>query len=91
VAGGAFDASTARRLGVAEILVTLGSRGEDVWVDGEVTHVPTTPVLDVETTGAGDVFMVAYVSARHESATPVEAAKTGSALVARMLEERKRT
>ena len=29
-----------------------------------LTHVPTTPVLGVETTGAGDAFMVAYVSAR---------------------------
>jgi sugar/nucleoside kinase (ribokinase family) len=90
VAGGEFDSSTARRLGVAEILVTLGSQGEDVWVDGTVTHVPTTPVLDVETTGAGDAFMVAYVSARHEGATPVEASRAGSALVAAMLTERKR-
>ena len=90
VAGGTFDASSARRLGVAEILVTLGSQGEDVWVDGEVTHVPTTPVLDVETTGAGDAFMVGYVSARQDGATPVEASRAGSALVADMLAERKR-
>jgi sugar/nucleoside kinase (ribokinase family) len=89
VAGAAFDAATARRLGVAEILVTLGSRGEDVWVGGERTHVPTTPVLDVETTGAGDAFMVAYVSARHDGASPVEAAGAGSALVGKMLAERK--
>jgi sugar/nucleoside kinase (ribokinase family) len=91
VAGGRFDASVARSLGVAEILVTLGSHGEDVWVDGEVTHVPTTPVLGVETTGAGDAFMVAYVSARHEGATPVEAARAGSSLVAKMLADRKRS
>ena len=90
VAGGTFDASTARALGVPEVLVTLGSQGEDVWFDGERTHVPTTPVLDVETTGAGDAFMVAYVSARQDGATPVEAAAEGSALVARMLTERKR-
>jgi sugar/nucleoside kinase (ribokinase family) len=91
VAGGDFDARVARSLGVAEILVTLGSRGEDVWVDGEVTHVPTTPVLGVETTGAGDAFMVAYVTARHGGARPVEAARAGSSLVARMLTERKRS
>jgi len=90
VAGGTFDAATARSLGVAEILVTLGSHGEDVWVDGEATHVPTSPVLDVQTTGAGDAFMVAYISARHEGAAPVEAARAGSALVAAMLTERKR-
>ena len=89
VAGGRFDAATARSLGVAEILVTLGSHGEDVWVDGVATHVPTTPVLGVETTGAGDAFMVAYVSARHDGASPVEAAGAGSALVATMLAERR--
>lgn len=90
VAGGRFDASTAHALGVAEILVTFGSQGEDVWVDGEMTYVPTTPVLGVETTGAGDAFMVAYVSARHDGAAPVEAARAGSSLVADMLTERKR-
>ena len=91
VAGGRFDASSARTLGVAEILVTLGSHGEDVWVEGVVTHVPTTPVLGVETTGAGDAFMVAYVSAREDGAPPVDAARAGSALVAEMLEARKRS
>lgn len=90
VARGRFDASTVRALGVEEILVTLGSRGEDVWVDGAVTRVATTPVLGVETTGAGDAFMVAYVSARRDGASPVDAARAGSALVAAMLAERKR-
>lgn len=89
VAGGRFDAETARALGVPEILVTLGSHGEDVWVEGVATHVPTTPVLGVETTGAGDAFMVAYVSARHDGEPPVEAARAGSALVSAMLAERR--
>ena len=89
VAGGPFDASTARRLGVAEIVVTLGSRGEDVWLDAAATHVPTTPVLDVETTGAGDAFMVAYLAARDDGLDPVEAARAASALVGQMLTSRK--
>ena len=91
VAGGQFDGSTARGLGIAEILVTLGSRGEDVWINGRSTHVPTTPVLGVETTGAGDAFMVGYSIARTDGAPPVEAARTASALVARMLAERRRS
>lgn len=90
VAGGRFDASTAQTLGVEEILVTLGSRGEDVWIDGTPTHVPTTPILGVETTGAGDAFMVAYAAARSDGASPVDAARAGSVLVARILTERKR-
>jgi sugar/nucleoside kinase (ribokinase family) len=89
-AGGRFDAAAARTLGVEEILVTLGSSGEDVWVGGRVTHVPTTPVLGVQTTGAGDAFMVAYATARTDGASPVEAAASASALVARMLDERRR-
>ena len=89
IAGGAFDVSTATRLGVDEILVTLGSEGEDVWLGGTATHVPTTPVLDVETTGAGDAFMVAYVSSRDSGALPLEAARAASALVARLLVDRK--
>lgn len=91
VAGGRFDADVAVGLGVPEVLVTLGSNGADVWVEGGVTHVPTTPVLGVETTGAGDAFMVAYMSARHDGASPVEAAAAGSELVSRMLAERKRS
>ncbi len=90
VSGGRFDADTARSLGLEEILVTLGSHGEDVWVGGSATHVPTTPVLGVQTTGAGDAFMVAYVAARGDGASPVEAAREASALVALMLDERKR-
>lgn len=90
VSGGRFDSKVVRSLGVGEILVTLGSRGEDVWVGGRLTHVPTTPVLEIHTTGAGDAFMVAYVAARADGALPVEAARDASALVARMLVERKR-
>ena len=90
VAGGDFSAATARALGVPEILVTLGSQGEDVWVDGRMTHLPTTPVLGVETTGAGDAFMVGYALARTDGALPLDAARSASALVARMLAVRKR-
>jgi sugar/nucleoside kinase (ribokinase family) len=85
VSGDSFDAGAARALGVEEILVTLGSRGEDVWVSDHLLHVPTTPVLGVETTGAGDAFMVAYATARLDGTSPVEAARAASALVSRLL------
>ena len=91
VAGGRFDHTTAQGLGVAEILVTFGSHGADVWFDGGVTHIPTTPVPDVEATGAGDAFMVGYMSARLDGATPVEAVAAGSSIVSQMLAERRRT
>lgn len=91
VARGEFGREAAESLGVSEILVTLGSRGEDVWVDGHMTHLPTTPVLGVETTGAGDAFMVGYAVARADGASPVDAARSASSLVAHMLEERKQS
>jgi sugar/nucleoside kinase (ribokinase family) len=90
VSGGTFERSTAMRLGVGEIVVTLGSHGEDVWMKGRATHVSTTPVLGIESTGAGDAFMVGYSAARSDGSSPVAAARLASALVARMLDERKR-
>lgn len=91
VAGGELSGTTVRALGVPEVLQTLGSRGAVVWVEGEPTHVPTTPVLGVETTGAGDVFMVGYAIARSAGTPPLEAAREASALVGRVLAERKLT
>jgi sugar/nucleoside kinase (ribokinase family) len=47
-------------------------------------------VLGVQTTGAGDVFMVGYVAARSDGEAPKAAAERASELVARMLDARKR-
>jgi sugar/nucleoside kinase (ribokinase family) len=92
LAGGPFGEEHARKLGAREILVTFGSDGCTVFVDGTAEHVPAAwPVLGVQTTGAGDVFMVGYVAARSDGVEPVAAARAGSELVARMLDERKRT
>jgi sugar/nucleoside kinase (ribokinase family) len=85
-----FDRTTARALQVPEILVTFGSEGCDVYIGDECDHVPAAwRVEGVQTTGAGDAFMVGYVHARAQAATPVEAARAASEVVARMLDERK--
>ena len=90
VSGGAFDRRAAERLGVPEVLLTLGSHGAVVFVDDGETFVPAAwPVLGVQTTGAGDTFMVGYAVARTDGQDPVGAARAGSRLVAEMLEERK--
>ncbi|MGV9801299.1 PfkB family carbohydrate kinase [Mycobacterium sp. NPDC003449] len=89
VAGGSFDASTARRLGVPEILVTYGSEGCDIYMDGTVMRVPAAwPVLGVQTTGAGDMFTACYVAHRAAGDAPGRAAELASALVARELDKR---
>jgi sugar/nucleoside kinase (ribokinase family) len=89
VAGGAFGPEDAAKLGVAELLVTLGDRGVDVWIGTDVTRVPARAVAGVETTGAGDAFAVAYLVARNDGAPPLEAAHAAVDLVARLLEERR--
>ena len=90
--GGSFDADAAFGLGVPEVLLTLGSRGSIVYADGTATAVPAArPVLGVQTTGAGDVFMVSYIVARSDGAEPVAAAASASRIVAEMLEDRLQT
>lgn len=90
VAGGPFEERHARALGSRELLVTFGSEGCKLYVEGAGEHVPAAwPVLGVQTTGAGDVFMIGYVVARSDGEEPRRAAELASELVARMLDERK--
>ena len=90
VAGGEFDASTARRLGVPEILVTFGSEGCDVYTEGSVTRVPAAWQVDgVQTTGAGDMFTACYAANRALGADPWQAVAQASELVARELDKRR--
>lgn len=91
VADGAFDAETAARLGVPEILVTFGSAGCDIYTEGSVERVPAAWRVDgVQTTGAGDMFTACYVANRAAGAEPRLAAEVASELVARQLEQRPR-
>lgn len=91
LADGPFEERHARALATPEILVTFGSAGCTLYQEGASEHVPAAwPVLGVQTTGAGDVFMVGYVAARSEGKVPRAAAELASELVARMLEARKR-
>lgn len=91
VADGDFDVATARRLGVPEILVTLGSAGCDVYTDGSVVRVPAAwPVEGVHTTGAGDMFTACYAAYRSAGADPHEAVAAAGDVVARALDTRRR-
>jgi sugar/nucleoside kinase (ribokinase family) len=91
VAGGPFDRTSAATLGVPEVLLTLGSHGAVVFTERRDIFVPAAwPVLGVQTTGAGDAFMVGYAKARADGHDAVAAARHASRLVAEMLEDRKR-
>lgn len=71
-------------LGVAEVLVTFGGEGSLVFAGGQAVRVPANRV-DADSTGAGDAFCAAYLSARAGGEQPVEAARRATALVERML------
>ncbi|KMO68020.1 aminoimidazole riboside kinase [Mycolicibacterium chubuense] len=91
VADGPFDAAAAERLGVPEIVVTYGSEGCDIYTDGDVDRVPAAwRVLDVQTTGAGDMFTACYAAHRAMGDVPRRAAEQASELVAKELEKRRR-
>jgi sugar/nucleoside kinase (ribokinase family) len=87
--GEPFDEAAARRLDVPEILVTAGSGGCDLFLDGARVHVPSAwRVQGVQTTGAGDMFTVSYVAARARGDAPAAAAELASRLVAELLQVR---
>jgi sugar/nucleoside kinase (ribokinase family) len=71
-------------LPVPEVLVTHGLRGSTVYAGGRRQEVPAWP-LDVEPTGAGDAFSIAYVASRAAGFTPIAAARRATAVVADVL------
>lgn len=81
---GEGDLESLRSLGVPEVLVTFGLRGSLVITADVVEHIPANPV-DVDPTGAGDAYSVAYVAARTDGHSPLSAARRATAVVAALL------
>jgi ribokinase len=85
LAGGA-DPALLRSLGVAEVVLTLGSRGAVVVTpESETSIAPGKPSGPVDPTGAGDAFALVYLDGRARGAEPVEAARRASAVVAELI------
>ena len=83
---GGLEEASLRRLGVPEIVVTLGSRGALVLDRNGVEHVLTRPVDPADDpTGAGDAFGAAYLAARADGNGPAGAARRAAGLVADLL------
>jgi sugar/nucleoside kinase (ribokinase family) len=83
---GSLDERSLSELGVPEVVVTLGSRGAIVVVEGRLVRVPAAPV-DADPTGAGDAFAAAYVAVRSQGQEPRQAAERATRLVHRLLRE----
>ncbi len=75
-------------LGVSEIVVKDGTEPALVTTDGERTPVPAVSAQALDTTGAGDSFNGAYLAARLNGLSPVEAAKKAHLVAARVVEIR---
>ncbi|KMO63787.1 ribokinase, partial [Lacticaseibacillus rhamnosus] len=50
------------QLGIRGVVITLGSKGSFISLDGQATLVPAFKVKAVDTTAAGDTFIGALVS-----------------------------
>jgi sugar/nucleoside kinase (ribokinase family) len=58
---------------------TLGPEGCRVYHDGRVIHIPVKPEVEVDPTGAGDIFAAAFFIRYRQSSNIVEAAKFANA------------
>lgn len=63
--------------GAAMAVITRGAGGATVASRDGIWHVPAEPVKPVDTTGAGDSFIAAFLLARLEGASPEQAAQAG--------------
>ena len=75
---------------IPELVLTHGFRGAEVRTGGARSRIaPDRAIPDVQTTGAGDAFMIAYLVGRNRDLDPVDAASLGANVSAAMLAERK--
>lgn len=82
VDGARRAAEVLRGRGAGAALVTLGAAGVWIDADGFVGHVPGVPVRVVDTVGAGDTFIGAFVTRMCEGARVQDAARFACAAAA---------
>ncbi len=80
---GTAEPEALAKLGVPEVLLTLGSKGSCVITQDAIENVPALVVVGpVDPTGAGDTYSAGYLTARSRGAEPVEAALSATKTVA---------
>ena len=73
-------AAELRRLGARTVIVKLGAEGCLVLSPRRQTHVPAVRVNIVDTTGAGDCFVGAFLAALHQRRSLVQAARIANSV-----------
>lgn len=83
----------ANRLGIREIVVTMGSLGAVYYdsVSGESGEIPAQKVRMVDSTGAGDAFFSGTIAARMRGMSLRAAAEKGTALAALTIQSEEST
>ncbi|MEO8071225.1 MAG: PfkB family carbohydrate kinase [Acidobacteriota bacterium] len=72
--------------GIAEVVVTRGSRGSTIYADGERYSIAAVaPASIVDATGCGDTYIAAYLAGRISGVAPREAGTEASAVAAKKL------
>lgn len=64
--------------GTGHLVVTRGSRGAAVTLDGVTHEAPAVPVTALDTVGAGDAFVAGYLSALLDGLPPEECLRRGA-------------
>jgi sugar/nucleoside kinase (ribokinase family) len=73
--------------GVKEVVITLGSKGSVLYIDGSYYDIPVfIPQHIADTTGCGDTYMAGYLSQRILGKGPQEAGEFASAMAALKIE-----
>ena len=73
--------------GIKEVLLTLGSEGSMLYINGECHEIKACkPAKVVDATGCGDTFQMGYLYMRAQGATAVDAANFASAVCSLKIE-----
>jgi sugar/nucleoside kinase (ribokinase family) len=64
------------------LIITRGAAGATLYQRGVATDLPATPVVEIDATGAGDIFAACFVARFLERRDPLEAARFANRLAA---------
>jgi sugar/nucleoside kinase (ribokinase family) len=70
-----------------EIVITSGDKGAYVYYDGKITHVKTENVTPVDLTGAGDMFLAAYLLSKRNNKSITESIKFANKCAGRIIQK----
>ncbi len=76
------------KFGIAEVVLTLGSKGSMIYNEGKFNHVPAyKPTIIKDATGCGDTYMAGYLYKRSKGASIEDSGKFGAAMATLKMED----